>query len=119
MMKILTITALLFTATTYAEMWVLVDGDAECPDVLVVKEASYIILNDCYGIDPKNPIIESGRFKSENGYFSFIQSKIDQPSFLKGDSISKKFKVLKSPGDELHLKDKSKVFKFRLHNGPK
>jgi len=119
MMKILAITTVLFTATTYAEMWVLVDGDAECPDVLEINEANYVILNDCYGFDPKNPIIESGSFDSEDGYLSFSQRKVEQPSFLKGNSKSKKFRILKSPSDELHLQGESRVFKFRQHYGPK
>ena len=119
MMKVLAITTLLFTATTYAEMWVLIDGDSECPDVLEVNEASYVILNDCYGLDPKNPIIESGSFTSGDGYFSFLLRKVEQPSFLKGDSKSKKFRTLKSPNDELHLQDGSRVFKFRQHYVPK
>ncbi len=33
----------------------------ECPDILVLEEnGSYKILNDCYGVDPINPIIETG-----------------------------------------------------------
>ena len=119
MIKILAITTFLFTATTYAEMWVLVDGDAECPDVLEINQANYVILNDCYGFDPKNPIVESGNIDSEDGYLSFLQRKVEQPSFLKGDPESKRFKMLKSSSDELHLQDETRVFKFRRHYAPK
>lgn len=41
-----------------------VDDDAiECPDLLAFdSDGSYSILNDCYGIDPRNPVTESGKW---------------------------------------------------------
>lgn len=41
-----------------------INGDAiECPDLLIFdSNGSYSIINDCYGIAPRNPVTESGKW---------------------------------------------------------
>lgn len=46
--------------------------EIECPDLLVFnKNGNYCILNDCYGVEIENPIVEQGQWK-----FDFKENKI-------------------------------------------
>ena len=48
----------------------------ECPDVLVFEDGgSYHVLNDCYGVDPRFPLTEKGRwaFKKDLGQISLTE----------------------------------------------
>lgn len=39
-------------------------GEIECPDLLLLnKNGNYSILNDCYGGEVENPIVEQGKWK--------------------------------------------------------
>jgi hypothetical protein len=119
MIKILAITTLLFAHSANAELWIQVGGGSECPDVLELNESSYVIFNDCYGVDPKNPIIESGALNREGEYLSFWQRKVKELSFLTGDAKSQRLKVLEGSSNELHLLGESRLFIFRQYNVPK
>lgn len=38
-------------------------GAIECPDLLIFdSNGNYSIVNDCYGIEPRNPVTESGKW---------------------------------------------------------
>lgn len=40
------------------------DCCAECPDLIEFRSNySYIVLNDCYGNDPRKPIVETGKWE--------------------------------------------------------
>lgn len=54
------------SAAKYAGKWVLVEVVGsnvalECPDAIELSASgSYEVLNDCYGPDPRRPVVESG-----------------------------------------------------------
>lgn len=116
MSKILAVFILAISIWANAQTWIQHGDDIECPDVLNIQGESYIIFNDCYGFDPKEPIIETGKIAWEGDYISFLYRKVRQRSFLQGDAKSQKLKVLKNNGSELHLQDESRVFKFKISN---
>jgi hypothetical protein len=47
--------------------WGLVETGNECPYVLSFdSEGGYMVLNDCYGLDPRAPVVETGQFIFNN-----------------------------------------------------
>ena len=61
--------------------WGLIEPGSECPYVLSFNgEGRYVIFNDCYGLDPRNPIVETGQFILNNGApasIEFVNRKLE------------------------------------------
>lgn len=101
-----------------AQIWLQYGDDIECPDALEISQPNYTILNDCYGLDRQKPIIETGIVEFEGEYISFLKRKVLQRSFLQGDAKSQKLMIIKKSSTELHLKDGSNSFRFKISNVP-
>ena len=101
-----------------AETWLQYGNNIECPDALELRNESYSIFNDCYGFEPKEPIIETGKIEIDGEYISFLYRKVQQRSFLQGDAKSQKLKILVKTSNELHLQDGSRIFRFKIINVP-
>lgn len=43
----------------------------ECPNAIIFKSSTYEVLNDCYGHNPKHPIIETGKYKHSINILEF------------------------------------------------
>jgi hypothetical protein len=68
---------------------------AECPELIVFSKGTYKVLNDCYGTDMRNPVIETGFYTLDND-----QTKI---SFNRQEPVSEYF---------LHTLDSVVTFTF-------
>ncbi len=113
MSKIVALSIFLLSFSANAETWIQYDEKIECPDVLELSGNNFIIFNDCYGLDPKEPIIETGKVEIGNNYFFFSDRKIKQQSFLQENTKRQKLKVLLKTKDELKLQSGTKVFMFK------
>ncbi|KZN40379.1 hypothetical protein N483_17655 [Pseudoalteromonas luteoviolacea NCIMB 1944] len=74
---------------------------------------SYSIYNDCYGVDPRNPIIETGSITLDESHIIFHARKIKQASFLQGGASSQTLIVLLKSDTKLHLRYGKSIFKFK------
>ncbi|GAA6135174.1 hypothetical protein NBRC116188_19640 [Oceaniserpentilla sp. 4NH20-0058] len=70
--------------------WSLIEKNTGCPySILFRKNGVYEILNDCYGFDPKLPIVEKGRFYIGNNEISFTKREIfSEYNFLGSNGLS-------------------------------
>lgn len=79
----------------------------ECPDLLMLrKDGSYSVLNDCYGVDLRNPTTEVGKwaFGEGNDELSFERRQFEGNYFLGGDpSDPLVAKALRVSEDEIVL----------------
>ncbi len=49
--------------TIIGSWWIVEETGSPCPDFLVFEEnMSYVVLNDCHGLDHKNPVVERGKW---------------------------------------------------------
>jgi hypothetical protein len=76
--------------------WGLIEPGNGCPYVLSFdSEGGYTVLNDCYGLDPRNPIVETGQFIFSNGMLGsveFVNRKLNGGyDFLGSDASNKVF----------------------------
>lgn len=113
---IVILTSLLFTSVTFAETWIQVsDGTymLECPDAITFDKEKYVIFNDCYGLDPKYPVIETGRYENKEGFISFIQREPTQQSFLGEDTRDRKL-TLERKYSSVRLSDGAITFYFKV-----
>ena len=74
--------------------WGLVEPGNECPYILSFdREGEYMVLNDCYGLDPLNPVVETGQFFFTNnalGVIEFANRKLKgEFDFLGSDASNK------------------------------
>lgn len=80
---------------------------AECPDLLVLrKDGSYSVLNDCYGVDMRNPVTEVGEwiFGNGNNELSFESRKFEGNYFFGSESSDPLIaKVIRVSEDEMIL----------------
>ncbi|WP_125561731.1 hypothetical protein [Pseudoalteromonas rubra] len=113
MSRIIAIFTFLLNFPASADTWLQFGEELECPDALKLKGGNYRIYNDCYGFDPKEPIIESGNIEFDNDYFYFFNRKVNQPSFLQNGAQSQKLKVLLRNKHELNLQKGTRVFIFK------
>ena len=63
-----------FYSAASAESWMQTSeegGPLECPDVIELSNGQYHVLNDCYGMDPKRPVIETGEYSCGAGRITF------------------------------------------------
>lgn len=114
-MKIFVSIPLLMCASiAIAESWRQVsDGTymLECPDFIEFSSVTYEILNDCYGEDPRYPVIETGSYSIEKDFIVFTERQPKQESFLSGDAKSQNLELHRSD-DSIKLVDGSNIFYF-------
>ena len=113
-MKILFASLIVITSLAHSQSWIEVSGDYECPDLLVLSASKYEIYNDCYGFDPRNPIVESGNIERNEGIITFSDRTIEQPSFL-GEEGNKEFEILVKTEKELSIKAGEVIHSFTAY----
>ncbi|MBQ4810263.1 hypothetical protein J8M20_02900 [Pseudoalteromonas luteoviolacea] len=113
MFRLITISIFLMSFPASAYTWLQYGEELECPDALEFNGDNYIIYNDCYGFDPREPIIESGHIETDNDYVYFLNRKVKQQSFLQGHTKSQKLKILLRNEHELNLQRGSRIFMFK------
>ncbi|MEH6638605.1 MAG: hypothetical protein V7717_04980 [Porticoccaceae bacterium] len=118
MRRILAFCTLLLSFSAQSETWLQFGDGIECPDALELRDQSYTIFNDCYGFDPRNPVIETGQIEKEEEYIYFSSRKVKQVSFLQDGTTSLKLKVLLKTDSDFHLQSGLKIFKFKIINVP-
>lgn len=74
--------------------WGLVESGNECPYVISFdSEGGYMVLNDCYGLDHRAPVVETGKFIFNNGTPGSIEFVDRKPkggfNFLGGNANNK------------------------------
>lgn len=117
MSKLLPIFLSIFSLDVAAEVWFQTEKDGsaiECPDVVVIGDSNYRILNDCYGQDPKNPVIESGIAVVNEEAVSFTDREVFQSTFVGAGQRNVQFKRSRVGDDLLHLSNESGTFYFRI-----
>ncbi|WP_298445769.1 hypothetical protein [uncultured Ferrimonas sp.] len=114
MSKVWIILFLFFSSAINAEEWIQKEAGIECPDLIKFESNKYYIFNDCYGFDPKNPIIESGEFKKRNNVYHLFNRQIEQQSFLLNKSATVDLKVTFQPNGEVVFKNGSNHNVFKL-----
>jgi hypothetical protein len=112
-MRIFFASLIIITSLAHSESWIEVSGDYECPDLLVLSESMYEIYNDCYGFDPRNPIVDSGNIERNEGVITFTKRTIKQPSFL-GEEGNKEFEVLIKTEKELSIRSGDVIHSFKV-----
>lgn len=113
------LTSLIFLASaTHSASWIEVSGDYECPNLLILFESRYEVFNDCYGFDPRSPVIDSGRFEEIDGHFIFSERKIEQPSFLGGRGVMS-FEVISKTNTALRIRTGSITHTFKTYSSAK
>lgn len=105
----------LFSANLLADTWLQVGEDGymiECPDAIELEESRYTIFNECYGVDPRNPVVEIGSYKLIENQVSFFEEYSSHESFVSIGSGIRKFKVQKN-GKSLLLIRGEEVVHFK------
>ncbi len=116
MSKLLPILLSILCLDAAAEVWFQTEKDGsaiECPDVVVIDKSEYEILNDCYGLDPKHPVIESGVVVMEKDAVSFVDREVSESTFLGEGQRNVQFKRSRVGDGILHLSNGSDIFYFR------
>ncbi|MBQ4836585.1 hypothetical protein [Pseudoalteromonas luteoviolacea] len=102
-----------FSFSVYSQAWLQVESNVECPDLLKLQGERYSIYNDCYGTDPRHPIIETGNIILNENHITFHTRSINQDSFLQRGTNSIKLIVLLKTDAKLHLRYGKSIFKFK------
>jgi len=113
MNKLLTL-ILLASSIVRSKSWIEVSGDYECPDLLIFSGSEYEVINDCYGINPRKPVIDSGSFEIKDGYFIFTDRKNEHSSFF-GSGATGKFEIILKTENELHIRVGDIIHEFQAH----
>jgi len=82
----------------------------ECPDLLTLKDdGSYLVLNDCYGVDIKNPVTEKGDWVLKGERNLILMSREFESNYYFFDDTSDplKIKVVQILEEEMILQFKS------------
>lgn len=82
----------------------------ECPNIIIFGKKTYRILNDCYGDDPKSPIMETGEFKQSDNALVLTHRKI-KTSDLFSNQDDLHFQLIRF-GDFVKLKYGERTYFF-------
>jgi len=115
MNRLIFLTFVFISTAVKADSWILTNDDTECPDVIEFDESRYIILNDCYGFNPKHPVIEMGVIIKTGNAITFLERNIKQQSFLQHGDKPQTYNVTTNTIDKLYLQKGSVVYKFKKH----
>lgn len=86
----------------------------ECPNVIIFSEHKYRMLNDCYGHDPRDPIMETGDFEKSENSLTLTNRKVKVDDlFTHREDIQ--FELLRSSNSiQLRNSERSYYFTVRI-----
>ena len=117
MRKLILVAIFVCSGAANSDVWETVAEDGskiECPSFLFIDGGSYEVLNDCYGMEPKHPVVESGRIEQSESSVSFIDRAVDQPVFIGDGDDDVEFSVVERGGDYIVLGLDSRLYRFQI-----